>query len=114
MNRYFLPVNIVKRVLWDVPWTYLIRIEFSFMDKMKCIPSNERYGELLSRDTVHYAVQDVFNFLLSAWIKHLVSEHAINVGFLLSILPKKKFQENLSNLCVGTINAKSCVLSFFH
>ena len=28
MNRYFLPVNIVKRVLLDVPWVYLIRIKW--------------------------------------------------------------------------------------
>lgn len=46
MNIYFLLVNIVKRVLWDVPWTYLIHIvvlEFNFVDRMKCNPSNESY-----------------------------------------------------------------------
>ena len=31
-DQIFLPENIVKCVLWDVAWTYLIRIEFSFMD----------------------------------------------------------------------------------
>ena len=47
MNRYFLPVNIVKRVLLDVPWVYLIRIKFIFVDKMKCIPSNESCGKVI-------------------------------------------------------------------
>ena len=47
MNRYFLPVNIVLRVLLDVPWVYLIRTKSIFVDKMKCIPSTESCGKAI-------------------------------------------------------------------
>ena len=40
-----------------VPWTYLIRIEFSFADKMKCIPSSESYEKVFPCGTVYYALK---------------------------------------------------------
>ena len=43
-----------------VPWTYLIRIEFSFADKKKCIPSNESYGKVFPCGTVYFALKNRF------------------------------------------------------
>ena len=69
----------------SVPRTYLIRIEFSLMDKMKFIPSNESYGKLVPCGTIYYVLQNVLN----------CADRALGVrtcnqmwAFLLSILPE--------------------------
>lgn len=68
-----------------VPWTYLIRIEFRFVEKMKCIPSNESYGKVVPCGTVLYGLKNVSNCAIK---RHLCQNMQSNVGFLLSILPK--------------------------
>ena len=69
----------------SVPWTYLIRIEFNFVDKMKFIPSNESYGKLVPCGTIYYALQNVLNCADKALGVRTCNQM---LTFLLSILPE--------------------------
>lgn len=90
MNRYFLPVNIVNNVFCGafLGFIWCNDKEFSFVDKVKCIPSDQSYTEKDFPVVLFLTPYKVFwtFFQVHGW-SVLCQTKQSNEGFLLSPFP---------------------------